>query len=155
MDQLVSISGVGATIASRVIGGLELGRRLYDKTYRENPKISSTADAKIYFDEIRLRQQESLMAAFLNARYEVIAKETISIGGIDSVGINVRTVIYKSLQHNAYGVVLAHNHPSGDPKPSSADIEATAGLARACKLFDIKLIDHIIVARDGFSSVPL
>lgn len=154
-QDLKSIRGVGDSIATTVVAGIELGRRLYDVSYRHKPKINTTEDAYRYFLELGDKSQEHVVAVYVNARYEMLTKKRIAIGDINRVGLNIRTIMKYALELNAYGVIIGHNHPSGDPAPSNSDILATNELKKACQMFDICLLDHLIIAKSGYASVPM
>ena len=95
---------------------------------------------------------EEVWILLLTARCTVIAKEMVAMGTLCHASIDCRTVLRRALLNNAMGIILLHNHPSGDPRPSPQDIRFTSKLRDACRLFDIKLLDHIIVAGEHFYS---
>lgn len=97
-------------------------------------------------------ERETVRALFLNARNDLIADETVAEGSINRVEIYPREVIRRALGHNATAMILVHNHPSGDPLPSEADVRMTHTLHMVCQNLDLVLHDHIIVAEDGWFS---
>ncbi|WP_162244329.1 JAB domain-containing protein [Sphingomonas sp. Leaf339] len=97
--------------------------------------------------------EESLRVLFLNGRRELLAEEVLAHGGSDAVAIEPRRVIVRALELAATGIVLIHNHPSGDPSPSFADRRFTRRLALAGECLGIQLHDHLIVARDGYERI--
>ncbi len=99
------------------------------------------------------KRQEYLVCLFLNARYELLKKKVISIGTVDSLSISPRDIIVSALETNSVYIVLAHNHPSGSSAPSNEDLAVTTRLKDALDLVGMKLLDHIIVASDGWRSV--
>lgn len=97
-------------------------------------------------------QREVFTVVFLNAQHQRIATEDLFVGTIDGAAVYPREVLRRSLELNASALILAHNHPSGEPNPSTADKNITKRLADALGLVDIRLIDHIIVAGDKHTS---
>lgn len=89
---------------------------------------------------------------FLTSCNGVIATEMLSRGTLTNTAIDSRTILRQALLHNAASIILCHNHPSGNERPSMADIDLTENLHKACSLLDIRLIDHIIVGAEGYFS---
>lgn len=98
---------------------------------------------------IRTRQQEYFVCISLDGQQRIIARRTVFIGTLTSVLAHPREIFVKPLKENAYAVVIAHNHPSGDPTPSSGDIETTQIIAAAGDFLGIPVLDHIVVAKVG------
>ena len=96
--------------------------------------------------------REKVFAVYLNPSQQVLGHALISVGGLDSSIIDVRLILKGALDVGAHGILLAHNHPSGNPLPSKADIERTNQLRIACKSLDFQLIDHVVVGDDCFFS---
>jgi DNA repair protein RadC len=96
---------------------------------------------------------EQLRVLFLNARNRLIREEVVAFGSVDRVTICPRAIVKRALELNATALILAHNHPSGDPAPSVEDIAQTAAVAAAAATFDIVVHDHLIVARSGWASL--
>ena len=118
------------------------------------PIVATRADLLEYLHHCTAAApDESLRALFLNARRELIAEELIARGGPDGVAVEPRTVIVRALESGATGVVLVHNHPSGDPEPSAADRRFTRAVAAAGDVLGIRLHDHLVVARGGHRRV--
>ena len=95
---------------------------------------------------------EEVWGLFLTSDNRLIAQEMLSRGTLTSTSIDNRTVIKRALMNNAAGIILLHNHPSGNPRPSIQDIQFTNGLKRACDLMDVRLLDHVIIGNDSFFS---
>lgn len=102
---------------------------------------------------LKRKKREHFLAIYLNARQQLITKHIISIGTLDSSIAHPRDVFAPALQHNAAHVIIAHNHPSGDPDPSHADILLTKRMYHAGKILGVDLIDHIIIAEKGIASL--
>ena len=145
-EELLAIKGIGEASASRILAAAELGARIAAETPFNRKRIYSADDVyKIFATEMSGEKQETVLALLLNAKYEVIGRETISKGGIVSAHVESRDVYRSAVKRGATGVILIHNHPSGDPTPSEDDIAATEQIEKAGALIGIKLIDHIII----------
>jgi len=131
----------------------ELGRRIYDRTQSGFTVIRSAADAYAHLQDMKNLPKEHLRGLYLNSHNRLIRDEVISIGTINSSIIHPREVFRPAIECNAAAVVLAHNHPSGEAVASAEDIEITNQLVQAGKILGITVLDHVIVARDTFTSV--
>jgi DNA repair protein RadC len=100
-------------------------------------------------------KQEEAMCLYLNSKYEVIHDQIISIGSENSITIHPRDVFKPAVLHTASAIILVHNHPSGQVIPSPSDIALTKRLVKIGKMIGIALLDHIIVAKFGFTSIPI
>lgn len=103
-------------------------------------------------DRISNLDHEEVWAVFLTGNHSVISEMMLSKGTLTHTAIDCRTVLRNALLVNAASVILLHNHPSGDPRPSIQDIHFTDRLRKACSLMDIQLLDHIVIGKDGFFS---
>lgn len=110
------------------------------------------AAERILHETLSGLDHEEVWCIFLARDNTVIAKEMVSMGTLTQTSIDNRTVIRRALLNNAAGIILLHNHPSGNPKPSPNDIRFTSGMKKACDLMDIKLLDHIIFTDECFFS---
>lgn len=148
---LASIKGVGMAKAAVIVAALQLAPVLQQRT---NYLVLSDPE-KIYAACADLLQEpkEHVVAFYLTARNTQIARETISIGTLGASLVHPREVFRPALMHNASHVVLAHNHPSGDPEPSQADRDVTLMLARAGKQLGIELVDHVVCGHSAFMSL--
>lgn len=116
--------------------------------------ISSPADTKNFLRlNLADRERESFCVLFLDTRHRVISFEELFHGTIDGASVFPRVVVQRALCHNAADVILAHNHPSGVPEPSAADIAITARLREALALIDVRVLDHIVVGAEGAVSL--
>lgn len=150
--QLTNTAGIGNTKAARIVAALELGRRLFAPVATNKVFIRTTTDALAQVTDIAHKTQEHLLALYINARYELIRKETISLGSLNTINVEPRTVFAPVIASACAWVILAHNHPSGDPTPSEADIRFTARLQAAGELLGISIVDHLIVSGTGYCS---
>lgn len=121
--------------------------------YRER-HITSPADTRDFLiAKLSLLPHEVFAAIFLDNRHGVLAFEVLFTGTIDGASVHPREVVKRALQHNAAAIIIAHNHPSGMPEPSAADITITRRLADALALVDVRMLDHFVVG--GSSAVSL
>ncbi len=149
-----SVSGVGDVKAMKIVAGIEFGRRLFGKE-DVNMMIVNSNQAYQLLKGISKYKQEHFVALYLNARYEVLLKQTINIGSVNSVSVLPRDVITPGLECNCAYVVLAHNHPSGGLSASEEDVIVTRNIAKACNLVGIKLLDHLVITTEGWVTVEI
>ncbi|MBR7068618.1 MAG: DNA repair protein RadC [Bacteroidales bacterium] len=153
LHQLTRLKGVGPTKAITVMAALELGRRRGTMAGTERPTISSSSDVvRIMQPLLADLPHEEFWALFLNRSNRVIDKLRISQGGISGTVVDVRMIIQPAIERLAASIVLVHNHPSGNCKPSPNDKALTQQIGQAAKLFTIKLIDHIIITNGRYFS---
>lgn len=139
--------------ACQIIAVGELGRRFYDKTESGFVVIRSAKDAYDYLQDMRNLPKEHLRGLFLNSHNKIIKDEVISIGTVNSNMIHPREVFRPAIECNAAAVVLAHNHPSGDPSPSDEDVVITDQLIKAGRILGITVLDHVVITKNSFMSV--
>ncbi len=153
LKEIQQIKGIGIAKAITIAAALELGRRRHASTTLEKTTVSSSRDIALYLQtKIKDFSYEVFAVAFLNNANKINHFEIISRGGITGTVADPRIILRKALEENATSIVLCHNHPSGSLQPSRADEEITKKIKEAAKLFDIKLIDHIIVSEEGYYS---
>lgn len=146
LNQITQIKGIGEAKAISVIAALELGRRrkAIDALTRE--KITSSRDVIEIFQPILADlPHEEFWALLLNKANKVIEKVRVSQGGVAGTVVDVKIIIKSAVEKLASSIIIAHNHPSGNPKPSDKDISITKKLKEAGNLLDISLLDHIII----------
>ncbi|HTK33353.1 MAG TPA: DNA repair protein RadC [Candidatus Paceibacterota bacterium] len=139
--------------AMQIVALGELGRRTYDKKESGFKTIRNARDVYEYLADMRGLPKEYLRALFLNTHNRVIRDEVISIGTVNSNIVHPREVFRSGIESNAVAVIIAHNHPSGEAIPSHEDEEITKQLIHAGKILGIRVLDHVIITRDGFASV--
>jgi DNA repair protein RadC len=140
--------------ALQIIAAFELGRRSFAKSGGSAPTLRTANEVYEYVQDMRALTKEHLRGLYLNAHYKVIHDEVVSIGTLDANIIHPRDVFRPALEYSAAAVILVHNHPSGVPHPSAADLEVTEQLVAAGRMLGIELVDHLIVTHDAFASVP-
>jgi DNA repair protein RadC len=136
-----------------VVAAFELRRRAAQKRGRPKPRIDGPRSAWRQVRHLAGARREHLVGIYLNAQNSVIHRETLSIGSLNTTRTHPREILYPAVRHLALAFILAHNHPSGCPDPSTEDVEFTAAIRRASELFGIELYDHLIVTADGFTSL--
>lgn len=114
--------------------------------------INPQAAVAILHDRMQALDHEEVWAVFLDRKAKVIDQQMLSKGTLSQTAIDCRTVLRNALLVNAASLILLHNHPSGDPRPSAQDIHFTERLNKACTLMDVRLLDHIIIGDKGFFS---
>lgn len=150
ISDLTKIKGIGPVQAGKILASLELGRRALEEMPAK--RILTPNDVVREVDDITKKTREYLIALYLNARHELIKKQTITIGNLNQNIVDPRDVFAQALSLPCAYVILVHNHPSGDPKPSQDDKRLTKVLVKAGRILGVNLIDHIIVSkRDYFS----
>jgi DNA repair protein RadC len=155
VKSLSKTEGVGQVTAMRILAGMELGRRVYGIYSQEKISIQNSRQAYELLKNMSKFKQEHVVALYLNSRFELIEKKTIRIGGVDNSQLLPRDVITYALDNNASYVVMAHNHPSGDCSPSQEDMLLTQRLSEAMNLMGITLLEHIVIARNGWKSIEI
>lgn len=150
---LCRIEGMGTAKASQVLSCLELGRRYYRKQDPEQVKVTHPRDILPLVAEIRGRRQEHFVCTTLNGAGEVIETRTITVGLLNHSLVHPREVFADAITDRAASVILIHNHPSGSLEPSPEDRAVTEQILRAGEILGIRVLDHIIVTKDGYLSM--
>lgn len=148
VDELKQIPGVGPDKAATLVAAFALARRMEQERRAESPVLDNPATVVSFMRESnRLENVESFQVLLLNVRKKLIRAEKISQGLLDTILVHPREVFRAAISANAAAIVLVHNHPSGDPTPSDADIKVTRDLIRAGQLLKIEVVDHVIIGR--------
>ncbi len=152
-EDLCSIPGIGTAKACKIMAVFALATRTECETESPLPTISSAKDVvQILGPQMRNLKHEECWVLYLNRGNRLIAKERLSIGGVSSTVIDARIVIKKAVEKLASSIIIAHNHPSGNPRPGEMDRRQTRHLKEAAALLDIALLDHVIIAGNRFYS---
>jgi DNA repair protein RadC len=151
-DRLCERKGVGAARAGRVIAALELGRRtMYPR--EERLQVTAPKDVAVaLMPEFGARIEEHFGVLLLDTRYRVQRTRVLTVGTLDGTCVHPRDVFREAVTANAKAIVLFHNHPSGDPTPSSEDVALTQRLQAVGELMGIEVLDHVIVANERYYS---
>lgn len=153
VNDLTKIKGIGEAKAINIIAALELGRRRKLSEAFVNPKITSSKDvADIFTPLLSDLPHEEFWILLLNRSNTVIDKIKISQGGVSGTVIDSKLILKPAIDKLASSVILCHNHPSGNLKPSNEDIKITEKTKNAAELMDTKILDHIIVSNTGYFS---
>lgn len=154
IDRMCSMPGIGPCKAAEVQAALELGRRFLAE--ESNVVRTPIVGPRMIYDRmiplLKSLDHEECWVVLLNNSNYIIDKRKLSVGGGDSTSIDVRRIVRLALDRNATGLVLVHNHPSGNPRPSGADSKYTAKLHEAAGSLGIALLDHVIVSDGAFYS---
>ena len=153
LNDFKQVKGIGEAKSIIITAALELGRRRHASAALEKTVVRSSRDIAAFLQAtLKDFSYEVFAVVFLNRANKINHFEIISKGGITGTVADPRVILKKALEEDATAIVLCHNHPSGNLKPSRADEELTKKIKEAAAYFDIKIIDHIIVSEDGFYS---
>ncbi len=153
-SRLTAVRGLGPAKAAQLLAAFELGRRLMAESPRERFQIRSPADAAhLLIPLIAHQEQEHFVILYLDTRNYVQDRETLYKGSLNSSIVRVAEVFRGAIRRNCASIVVAHNHPSGDPSPSGEDIALTRQLVRAGKLLEIDVLDHLIIGHNRYISL--
>lgn len=152
VKDLCKFKGVGLVKAVTIITALEIGRRRAVQDLGEKPIIRSSKHTFELMKELGDLSVEEFWVLFLNQKNAVTRKERISIGGIAQTIVDVRVILKTALEEMASGLILIHNHPSGNLKPSHSDLMLTKKIQRACASLDFQVLDHVIITQKSYYS---
>jgi DNA repair protein RadC len=153
VKDLMKFKGIGEAKAISIVAALELGRRRQADNVHKIEKITCSRDAyRILLSHLADLHYEEFWIIYLNKQNKVIGKEKISAGGIAGTVADIRIIFKSAVDRLATGILLAHNHPSGNLNPSDQDIELTRKLNEAGKVLDIQVVDHLIISHSGYYS---
>lgn len=145
-QRLMTVKGLGPAKTTQLGAILELCRRVLDAKLARSDIISSPEVTREYLQlHFQGLEREQFACLFLDTRHRVITLETLFMGTLNAATVYPREVVKQALALNAASVIFCHNHPSGDPEPSQADIRITVKLKEALQLVDIRVLDHMII----------
>lgn len=154
LEELMKIKGIGRVKAIQLKAVCELAIRMSKTSNYKKIQVKSTEHiANLVMEELRLEKVEHVRLFLLNNKNEILKTVEISIGGSNFANVNMKEIISEALKIEAPKMILVHNHPTGDATPSDLDIKFTDQLYNATALFDIELLDHIVIGNNNFSSV--
>jgi DNA repair protein RadC len=146
--EMARVKGVGESKAAKVKAAFELGKRLAVLSDDGRMRIESPEDVvQLLGIEMASLEQEQLRVVLLDTKNQVLSVRMVYQGSVNSASIRTSEVFRDAVRHNAVGIVLVHNHPSGDPTPSSADVLVTLELVKAGELLQINVIDHLVIGQ--------
>jgi DNA repair protein RadC len=153
LHDLMTYKGVGEAKAVTIAAALEIGRRRGSESQEEKIKITSSKNAfAVLKSKLTDLPHEEFWVIFMSRSNSVIKTECISRGGISGTVVDIRLILKPAIHHLASAIILAHNHPSGNLKPSQEDIHLTKKIKEAAKLMDISLQDHLIIGDQSYLS---
>ena len=153
VKELQRFKGIGEAKAITIVSAMELGRRRKEQETKRKPRFCDANSVYNYIKpELADKPVEEFWTILLNRAHYLVKKQFISSGGVTATSADPKVIFKAALDHQAANIILVHNHPSGNPTPSPADIELTKKLIAAGKVLDITVVDHIIVAGSSYFS---
>jgi DNA repair protein RadC len=154
IEDLKGIRGMGEAKAIHLKAALELGKRLVSISSDERPTIRSPADAaNLVLPEMSTQEQEHMRVLLLDTRNRVLGIKTVYIGSLNTAVVRIGELFREAVRQNCASLIVAHNHPSGDPSPSPEDVRVTTELVKAGQLLDIEVLDHLVIGGQKFVSL--
>jgi len=154
MAELTQVTGLGTARAAALKAALELGRRVVLAKQGERLVVRSpSGTAQLLMAEMSHLEQEHFRVLYLDTRNRLLGIETVYVGSLNATSIRVSEVFRDAVKRNCAAIIVAHNHPSGDPTPSPEDIKVTRQLVAAGNLLDIEVLDHLIIGQQRFVSL--
>ena len=151
--ELKAIPGVTPAKARHLARALRIGRAMIDAESEPGKRINSPDVAMEYLSDLQLLETENFAALYLDCKNGLIKREVLSRGSLNSSVVHPREVLAPGVRLRAASVILAHNHPSGDPSPSREDVEVTRRLVEAGRILGIDIVDHLIIGSPGWISM--
>ena len=152
--ELQELPGIGQATATRFKAIFELGRRLSVASPKDRIQVRSPADAaNLLMGEMGLLEQEELRVVLLDTRNHIITTQTIYKGSLNTSVVRIAEIFREAIRRNAAALIVVHNHPSGDPTPSPEDVALTRSIISAGQLFDIEVLDHLVIGQQRFVSL--
>ena len=154
IEELSEIKGIGKIKAMQIIAACEIAKRMGAPINVQNIKIKSSQDvADLLVNELKYEKREIAKIILLNSKNIVQKIIDISYGGTNFAMLEPKEVLYEAIRINSPKIIIAHNHPSGDPTPSLEDFELTKRLIKAADILGLEILDHIVIAEDGAESI--
>lgn len=150
MSDMKKVMGVGTVYMMKLLCAVEIGKRIWTESAKS--QIITPDDVVSVVQSIRDKEQEHMMALYLNARHELLTSELIAVGSLNQAVITPRDVLAPALRLPCVSIIVTHNHPSGDATPSQEDIQWTKKLVQAADIVGLGIIDHVIVTRKSYVS---
>ena len=153
ISDLMKFKGIGEAKAISIATALEIGRRRAAQEVPEKIQITTSLESyKVLLPYLSDLQTEEFWTVYLNQNNRILGKSKLSSGGINQSVVDLRILFKNALEHLATGIIIAHNHPSGNLKPSSEDLKITKQIAEAGKILNIQLLDHLIITQNSYLS---
>ena len=153
ISDLIKFDGIGEAKAISIIASLEIGKRRREAEAIKKEQITGSKDVFNYFQpQLSDLKHEEFRILLLNKANKIIKQEILSSGGIAGTVVDIKLIMKSAIENLASGIILCHNHPSGNNKPSAEDINITKKIKEAAKLIDLSILDHIIVCESNYYS---
>ena len=146
------VHGIGPQTAARIKAAFALGM-MFTRPTEERPSVNSPGDAYELLKDMAMFEQEHMRVILLNTRMQVLGVQEVYVGAVNNIQIRLAEIFRPAIQRNASMIILAHNHPSGDPTPSPDDIAVTRAAVQAGKMVDLEVQDHLIVGSNRYESL--
>lgn len=154
IEELSEVKGIGKIKAMQIIAACEIAKRMGTPINVQNIKIRNSQDvADLLLNELKYEKREIAKIILLNSKNIVQKIIDISYGGTNFAMLEPKDVLYEAIKINAPKIIIAHNHPSGDPTPSLEDFELTKRLIKAANILGLEILDHIVIAEAGAESI--
>ena len=154
IGELCQVKGVGPAKAVEIKAAIELGRRAKLAGVPDKPRITTPADgANLIMSEMSVLEQEHLRVLMIDSRNYVDKIVTLYIGSLNGAVVRIGEIFRAAIRENAAAIIVAHNHPSGDPSPSNEDVRLTKEIVKAGKLLDMQVLDHLVIGHNRFVSM--
>ena len=153
-NELTGIPGIGPKKAASIISALAIGRRVATSPRDKKIRLSSTSGlAEFFMEDMRYSRKEYFKVLMVNVKLEIIGVETVAIGELTGAPVHPRETFEPAIRKGAAAVCFAHNHPSGDPRPSEDDLKITKRLVECGDILGIRVLDHIIIGDGVYTSL--
>jgi DNA repair protein RadC len=151
LEELLKIKGIGKAKALQILSIIEIARRIEED--EEKIFINSPSDVYQLVKFLHKERQEKLICIYTNTQNQLLGFEVIAVGSLNILSAKPRDIFYHGIRLNAYGIILVHNHPEGDSKPSEEDIQFTKNISKLSLEMGFELLDHIIVGKKDYTSL--
>ncbi|MFQ6093457.1 MAG: DNA repair protein RadC [bacterium] len=153
IKELRKVKGIGPAKACTIKAAFELSKRAFSVDQDTLPAVKTPKDVADTVVDVRRKKKEHFVVLYLNARNQLIHKETVSVGTLNANIVHPREIFQPAVVNSAASIILVHNHPSGDTAPSNDDIQLTQRMVRAGEMMGIDVLDHVIVSERGYLSL--
>jgi DNA repair protein RadC len=153
IEELMEVKGIGKAKAVQLKAAFGIALKTSQKTFAPSETIDTLEAYELVRHDLSCQKQEMLMVVLKDVKGRLIGLEKVSVGTLSDVLVHPREIFFPAVRHKASSLILAHNHPSGDPTPSAADLELTRHLIRSSRIMGIHLDDHLIVGASSFVSL--
>lgn len=152
-QEMSKVKGIGIVKSSDDLCSLGIRQKNASTTVENEKIIPASNISRILMPRLRFEQKEQFMVVLLNMKNHIIANPVISVGSLKAAIVDAREIFKVAINYSAAALIMVHNHPSGDPTPSTEDINVTNKIAEAGNILDIKVLDHLIIGNDKYISL--